>query len=439
MRIGYCSPFNPMRSGISDFSEELVAELKKHMEVVIISPVEPSNTIIREQFEWHYITDLDEISFRNSLDMVVYHMGNNERFHGKIAEAAQKYPGIVELHEIGLHHLAAEMFWVKKGPEAYKDMAEYCHGARGKKIAAAFLDGRAGAPWEEHALDMTMNRYILENAMGVIVHSEAVKQMVLGEKEDVPIANILLHDSDVNCKVPDRKICRKKIGIPEDSCIFGAFGFATRAKRIIPELDALKRLQETTNREYRFLIVGQPQEELHLEEEIAQRGLRDQVIVTGFTSLEDFKTYMGACDFCLNLRYPTQGESSASLHRMLGMGKPAIVTDVGTFSDYPDDVVIKVRCDAHEIDDIYAAIRLLSDNQKELVRRSEAAVRFAKENCDIRKNAQRYAAFFEQVSTNTWQPDYEDVMIGRLCDLGLTGNSYLKHIWDSLQTIVERS
>lgn len=431
MRIGYCSPFNPLKSGISDFSEELVAVLSDYVQVVVFSPVKPENSIVMNCCEVHNIKELDNADLRNSLDIIVYHIGNNYPVHKDIVDMMKKYPGVLELHDVGLHNMVAEKYYVGNLLDEYVKLAEYCHGKRGLHIAESFLRGEIGAPWEEHPEDMTMNRSIIECATAVVVHSEKAKQMVLAVRDDKPVICIMLHtqiDSDLQTTV---KNCRQELHLPQDKLIFGSFGFATQTKRIFPILDALQRLIKKRE-DFLYLIVGKTQQNWDMEHELRVRGLQDHVIVTGFTSLEDFKTYMGACDFCLNLRYPTQGESSASLHRMLGMGKPAIVTDVGTFSDYPDDVVIKVRYDAHEIDDICMAIRLLSNNRKELVRRSEAAVRFAKENCDIRKNAQRYAMFFEQVSTNTWQPDYEDVMIGRLCDLGITSNSYLKHIWGIL-------
>ena len=55
MRVGYCSPFNPMKSGISDFSEELAIALAEHMEIVIFSPVMPENKAIRERLECHLL------------------------------------------------------------------------------------------------------------------------------------------------------------------------------------------------------------------------------------------------------------------------------------------------------------------------------------------------------------------------------------------------
>ena len=430
MRIGYCSPFNPMKSGISDFSEELVQVLKDYNEIVIFSPVKPSRSEILNGFEWHLLSELDDEALRSTLDVIVYHVGNNVIYHGEIVDMLQKYPGIVELHEVGLHHLAAGQLLEKRGKQAYLELLRYCHGDWGVSIAEAFFRGeKEDSPWNR-PLELCMNRHIIEAATGVIVHSDMVKQMVLGVRDDVPITVIYLHTDCISGKIEDwQRACREKLHLPAQKLIFGSFGFATESKRIIPTLDALQRFREK-QKDFLYVIVGKAAENLNLPEEIKKRNLADNVKVTGFASLEDFKLYLGACDFCLNLRYPTQGESSASLHRMMGMGKPPVVTDIGTFSDYPDDVALKVRYDEHEVDDIAQAITLLACSKDERKKRGAAAMRFAAENCDLHDNAKKYAAFFERVKYGTWQPDHEDVLIGRLCELGLTDENYLAHIWE---------
>lgn len=430
MKIGYCSPFNPMKSGISDFSEELVFALAKYAEIVIFSPVLPEKRDILETFEVHPLSDLDQPEIRENLDHIVYHVGNNINYHGAIVEMLEKYPGIVELHELGLHHLAAARTLEAQGRESYLDMVRYCHGERGIKIAQAFFDGNAGAPWNDHALDMCMARPYIEQATGVIVHAEMIKQMVLGICPQVPIVNIILHSQDITDDPEKlRKDCRKKLNLPEKKLVMGSFGFATSAKRILPTLDALAQLKED-GQDFLYILVGEVEKGITLKKELEARNLEDRVVATGFTTLEVFKDYLGACDFCINLRYPTQGESSASLHRMFGMGKPAIVTDIGTFADYPDDVVLKVRYDQHEVEDIYQAIIRLSPQKNELRQRSETSIQFAKEYCDLSKNAERYAAFLQQVKDGNWQADYEDELITRLCEVGLTDEDYLRHVFE---------
>lgn len=429
MRIGYCSPFNPMKSGISDFSEELVFALAKHMEIVIFSPAKPCNKKISDTFEVYDLSELSNKKIRDSLDEIVYHVGNNAQCHADIVKMLKLYPGIVELHDFGLHHLVAEIFSKSQKWEEYIQLAEYCHGRKGRKIAEEFVHGLSDAPWDRFPLEMSMNRTILEKAKAVIVHSEFTKQMVLGLFPDKPIINIMHHSMDiVDDPVSWKSFCRNHMNLKNDKSIIGSFGFATQSKRILPILDALEKCKKE-GKDFQYIIVGEVSETLLIQQEIVKRDLDENVVITGFASLDDFKFYMGACDFCLNLRYPTQGENSGSLHRMFGMGKPAIVTDIGTFSDYPDDVVLKVRYDEHEVDDIYHAISLLAGNRKELQKRSKAALDYAKTYCDLEKNAKQYAEFFQQIHDHTWQPDYEDTLITRLCELGLTDHDYILHCY----------
>ena len=64
-----------------------------------------------------------------------------------------------------------------------------------------------------------------------------------------------------------------------------------------------------------------------MEPMIRSMGLSANVRVLGFTPIEDFVGYLGACDIVLNLRYPTVGESSGTLLRSLGLGKAVLVSE----------------------------------------------------------------------------------------------------------------
>jgi len=69
---------------------------------------------------------------------------------------------------------------------------------------------------------------------------------------------------------------------------------------------------------------------------------------------------VAAADICLNLRHPTAGETSASLLRLLGAGKPTLVTASGSFAELPPGVAAQVDLDAIEGDLIVAYCRLLA-------------------------------------------------------------------------------
>lgn len=436
MRIGYCLPFGSLGTEISDWNNEFILALKKHMEVVIFLPVPSDNEQAADEFEIHALEDLHRDSLRKTLDLTVYRIGDNFTCYGEILKYYYQYPGVLELCDVGLHHLTAAKFAQTPDWNGYIETARYCHGRRGEKIARDFVAGIVGAPWESHAADMPMNRKVIEVATAIIVHSDYAKQMVLGCRPDAPITNIMPHSANVEDPTAWKAACRERRNVFPTQLVMGSFGFVTPEKRILSILDALKRLKEHDHIDFLYYVVGEPERGMDLPEQVKMRGLENHVCLAGFQPIEELKAYMGACDFCLNLRYPTQGESSVSLHRMLGMGKPVIVTDAGSFGDYPDEIVIKTRHDEHEADDIYRAIRALTDDEKQLQRRGLAALEFARKNCDLNTNAMRYKAFFEQILTHTWQPEYEDILIDQLCELGLVDKNYIKYIWESAYFIM---
>lgn len=428
MNIGYCSPFNPIKSGISDFSEELVVELGKYAHVDLFYNKEPNNVQLCEKFQYYDLGKLNAESFRKQYDVIVYHMGNNVEYHKCIADAFFEHPGILELHDFSLHNYLAGDKYLKNDIEGYLQCVKYCHGEEGTKIVQRFLDGNAGAPWENYALKLTVNKHFLDVAEGVIVHSDMAKQMVKGIRPEVPVINIPLHTPDIVGNFEDNKqIAKQKLGIINNTLVFGSFGYATRAKRILETIEALALYKKNISHDFKYFIVGKIYG-IDINEKLKELELEDNVIVVGFTELEEFKNYMSACDVCFNLRYPTHGESSASLHRMLGLGKPIIATQIGTFEDYPNDIVKKVRYDENEIIDIYNLLKELTLDENVLSTMGKKAVDYAKERFSLESNAKRYIEFFEGVSKRTYKEDDEvDSLLDILFDMGLTDDKYIEH------------
>lgn len=429
MNIAYFSPFNPIKSGISDFSEELVMELSRYISIdIFVDGYKPSNKGIANNFAIYDIQDIYNDKIRNKYDHLIYHIGNNAAAHSKIVKASNDFPGICELHDISLHHFVAEETVAKNNIDEYIRIMKYCHGSKGEKRALSFVEGKASAPWENDPLTFTVSKHIIDKAKAVIVHSDMAKQMVMGVNPGIPIVHIPLHTFDIvdNYDIY-KKECRNKLGIDHDVLIMASFGFASQNKRILQIIKALSMLKEKKSIDFRYYIVGKVQC-TDLDSIISDLGLKGNVSVTGYTQLDEFKYYMGACDITFNLRYPTQGESSASLHRLLGMGKPVIVTDIGSFQEYPDDVVIKVPYDDTEVNEIYNAICELAKDKKVLEERGQKAFDYAKHHCNINVNAARYVDFFKQIKYNTFQVEEIDHIIDKLFELGLTDDSYIDHL-----------
>ena len=83
MRIAYFSPLNPQPSGISDYSEELLPYLAAEAEITLfVDGFAPANAEIRAQFSYHdYRHDPAALKTLSDYDAIVYHMGNDHRYH----------------------------------------------------------------------------------------------------------------------------------------------------------------------------------------------------------------------------------------------------------------------------------------------------------------------------------------------------------------------
>jgi SAM-dependent methyltransferase len=110
---------------------------------------------------------------------------------------------------------------------------------------------------------------------------------------------------------------------------------------------------------------------------------------------------MAACDIVLNLRYPTVGESSGSLLRALGLGKAVLVSDVGAFQEFPDDVCLKVPVGAGEEDLIFEYLNLLASRPDVARALGERAAQYVKEECNWDRVACMYASFLKSVVEGT--------------------------------------
>ena len=152
---------------------------------------------------------------------------------------------------------------------------------------------------------------------------------------------------------------------------------------------------------------------------------------TSYVDLDKLKLYMAACDIAFNLRYPTQGESSASLARLLGMGKVVFVTDIGSFKEYADDVVIKIEYGNKEVSQIYE--KLLSTAEK-LEQYGENAYQYALRHNNVDINAQKYADFFQKmVDHMEIECEYEDRLLDKVFQLQLDDDQYVRRLCDRME------
>ena len=154
MRLAYFSPLNPQPSGISDYSEELLPYLAAEADITLfVDGFEPSNPEIRDRFTWlDYRRNPSVLKTLADYDAIVYHMGNDHRYHASMLEVARAHPGIVVFHDFALQDFFLGLAQERNRSEIYLEETFACHGRHATREAAEALE-RDHLDYDRQALD----------------------------------------------------------------------------------------------------------------------------------------------------------------------------------------------------------------------------------------------------------------------------------------------
>ncbi|MEK3704887.1 glycosyltransferase family 4 protein [Paenibacillus sp. FSL R7-0198] len=374
-KLAYFSPLNPIKSGISDYSEDLLPFLNGEFDIDVYVPnnFRVENEKVRNVCKIREFYEFEDLINKNEYHVVLYHIGNNYAAHNEIYEFAIKYPGIVVLHDYSLHHFFAAKTLEQGNISAYKEEMFYCHGNEGLNKVNEFLNHKIPPIWEADSLNYPLNLRLLDRSAGIIVHSQFALQLLKKQAPYTPIGVVPLpapYITDIDLIYSKMIIEREALDISKDDFIICSLGYANITKRIDKIIEALKFIKANKLIEnFKFFIVGEIAESYPLQDLIKKNNLVDEVICTGYVSLDQFDQYIAASDMCINLRYPTQGENSASLLKILGHGKPVITTNIGSFSEFPDQIVYKISYGETEIEEIVEAIMKIVNHNKDVTGR----------------------------------------------------------------------
>ncbi|HEY0602059.1 MAG TPA: glycosyltransferase, partial [Herpetosiphonaceae bacterium] len=235
---------------------------------------------------------------------------------------------------------------------AYLREMQQRYGAEGERVARKMSRGQL----QDAAFSFPLVEDLIERAQGLIGHSRFVVDQARSLRPNLPAAVV-----PMGVPLPPllaRDAAREQLGLPLDVPIWASFGHINPYKRMESALRAFKRFR-AEQPDARYILVGSVSPSYDLAALIRRLGLSDSVVVTGYAPRADFERYVAAADLCLNLRWPTAGETSASLLRLLGAGRPTLVSAVGAFGELPGDVCAQVDADWSESALILAYARLL--------------------------------------------------------------------------------
>ena len=355
LNIAYLSPFPPKPTGIALYSHELVAELRKIMCVHCLDHSNESAGDLTETFgDFERTGHLRDLV---SYDAVIYHLGNNPHFHLDIFRILRQWPGIVVLHDVVLYYLFAGL-----GRSGLLKYLLVCEGSSGvKSLEEITGDSPLGdilryQEPENHPLTAAIFPY----ATSIVVHNAAAKNHVetLGYAGPIHVIPLLRYSQTVSASADERRAVRKRWKLRPDALVIGCFGFIGRTKRIPIVCSALAMLKGKLN--FQLLIVGTGD---NVVGDLERENLMSETVVTAFVTDAEFDQLLGVTDILVNLRFPSMGESSATLVQALSRGIACIVTDDASFSELPDGAVVKIRPDDREIESIVAAIERLSNQE----------------------------------------------------------------------------
>lgn len=287
-------------------------------------------------------------------DVSLYHLGNN-RLHAEIYRRALEKPGVVVLHDAVLHH-----FLLGQLQElSYVEEFVYNYGEWNRGLAQELWRGRAASGADYRYFQFPMLRRAVERARAVVVHNPAAARIVREHAPGTRVEEIphLFADPPLGSEAEAIRY-RQRLGVGPEAFLFGVFGYLRESKRLVSTLDAFARLRAECPRAA-LLIAGE-----FVSTDLA-RAVEPLLSAPGIYRLphlseRDFWTAAQAVDACINLRYPAAGETSGIAIRLMGIGKPVLLTEGEECARIPEDACLRIAAGAAERDSLLQHLHLLT-------------------------------------------------------------------------------
>jgi glycosyltransferase involved in cell wall biosynthesis len=245
-----------------------------------------------------------------------------------------------------------------------------------------------------------LNRRIMNSSKGIVVHSHLLKEKIQEINSEIPIEVIPLGVKKVcmnRTKEESRRVLSlDKYGIKGGSFVMLSFGFIQEHKGITEVLHAFKKFL-SKNPDSFYILVGPRNEYYDIDSIIKKLNLdKNVIIIDNFIPMEEVNEHINASNLCFNLRNINIGSSSASLHKILAVGKPCVVTGTDTFSEYPKGILLHVNPDDNivpQLSDIMEEVKKDASLEEEM---SKKAREFAENNLLWEDASKKYVNFLKR-------------------------------------------
>ena len=395
LRLAFFSPYRPQRSGIADYSEDLLPDLGNLADVDLVAGAyRLSNEAIARRFRVRTVAGF--LAAPAAYDAAIYQVGNNLDHHGYMTTCMRRAPGILVLHDDCLQYLVLGLTVRAGNFGALVEALEPSFGRKARTMALRLLLNLADPNRISFAWPLiAMNR-------AVIVHSRLLQERVLRDFPNKPVRVIPMGVPLEEPRTAPAAL-RSRFRLGEDDFVAASISTLAQTKRLTVTLRSLPEIKARLPR-LKYLVVGGGSFGAEARKLIRDLGLQDTVTVTGWVSHEDYRGLIALADAIVDLRYPSGGETSASISRAMAIGKPLIVSDRGSFRELPDGCCVRVPVDANEAAALRDALVKLASDAPWRARMSATARAYAETHLGLPRMARSYVDFAAEVADAGPQP-----------------------------------
>lgn len=337
-RMAFVSPMPPEKSGIADYSQELLPELQRYYQLdVVVLKTADACLHSGGPFTFRSVSWFRENA--HVFDRIVYQFGNS-LFHRHMLDLLWEHPGVVVLHDFFLSGLFRRM--ELKDPES-RVWSRALYASHGYQ---ALLERFLSRDTRPVMYKYPCNMQVINWARQILVHSEHARDLarqwygkdLANSWEKVPLVR------GGNTHV-SQETARSKLGLPRDDFVVCSFGSLDETKENHRLLQAWLNSFLAGNRHCRLVFVGsRPGNDYgqRLDELVQGAPESRSIYFTGRVEHDTYRYYLAAADLAVQLRTCSRGETSAAALDCLQQGLPLIVNAEGSMAELPEETVYRL-------------------------------------------------------------------------------------------------
>jgi glycosyltransferase involved in cell wall biosynthesis len=170
--------------------------------------------------------------------------------------------------------------------------------------------------------------------------------------------------------------------------LFGVFGYLRESKRLMNVLDVLLEARRENPR-IALLVAG---DFVSSDLERAAEPLLQApgVIRRAYLCDQEFWLAAASVDACINLRNPCAGETSGIAIRLMGIGKPVLVTDSPAYARFPEDACLRIAPGPSERESLRSHVSLVTSMAEVAVAIGQRGAAYAVSHNKVEKVGKLY-------------------------------------------------